>query len=149
MRFEHEIEPGASREALWNLLRDFKSVVQCLPGVESVEEVDATTYQGSMRVRVGPMGLTLSGTVELDHDESRGLWKMAVQARDRRVGGGARATIETAITGDERGTVGLRVSSDVQLMGRLGELGQPLIRRKADSMFKEFAENLKALVSDS
>jgi carbon monoxide dehydrogenase subunit G len=36
----------------------------------------------------------------------------------------------------------LQVSSDVSFLGKLGELGQPIIRRKADSVIKEFASNL-------
>jgi carbon monoxide dehydrogenase subunit G len=35
------------------------------------------------------------------------------------------------------------VTADVHLSGRLGELGQPLIRRKADAMVREFAENVR------
>ena len=36
----------------------------------------------------------------------------------------------------------VRVDADIQFSGRLAELGQPLIRRKADSMVRDFAKNL-------
>ena len=35
------------------------------------------------------------------------------------------------------------VSADVQFSVRLARLGRPLIRRKAEAMVQEFAENLK------
>jgi len=35
------------------------------------------------------------------------------------------------------------VDTDVSIMGKIGEFGQPIIRRKADAMLKEFVENIK------
>jgi carbon monoxide dehydrogenase subunit G len=37
----------------------------------------------------------------------------------------------------------LLVESDVNILGKIGEFGQPIIRKKADSMLKEFVENIK------
>ena len=42
------------------------------------------------------------------------------------------------------GATEVQAVADLQFSGRLGELGQPLIRRKADSMLEEFTENLRA-----
>ena len=43
----------------------------------------------------------------------------------------------------------LRVTADVQFSGRLAELGQPLIRRKADAMVRDFARNMQAVFADA
>jgi carbon monoxide dehydrogenase subunit G len=37
----------------------------------------------------------------------------------------------------------LLVETDVNILGKIGEFGQPIIRKKADSMLKEFVENIK------
>ena len=37
--------------------------------------------------------------------------------------------------------------ADVSFSGRLGQLGQPLIKKKADDMVQEFAEGLKRAVA--
>jgi carbon monoxide dehydrogenase subunit G len=37
----------------------------------------------------------------------------------------------------------LLVDTDVNILGKIGEFGQPIIRKKADSMLKEFVENIK------
>jgi carbon monoxide dehydrogenase subunit G len=37
----------------------------------------------------------------------------------------------------------LVVETDVNILGKIGEFGQPIIRKKADSMLKEFVENIK------
>jgi carbon monoxide dehydrogenase subunit G len=41
----------------------------------------------------------------------------------------------------------LMVETDVNILGKIGEFGQPIIRKKADSMLKEFVENIKKQLS--
>ena len=147
MKFEQEVTTESSREVMWALLSDVQTVALCVPGVEDVQQVDAKTYQGVVRFRLGPIGLNLTGTAEVDQDEAKGYLSMTVQAKDQRLAGGVRAIVEATLTEVEPSSVGLKVSSDVQFMGRIGELGQPLIKRKIDSMFKEFAENLKKVAA--
>ena len=38
----------------------------------------------------------------------------------------------------------LSLSSDLTFMGKLGEMGQPLIRKKAETTMEEFTRNLAA-----
>jgi len=37
----------------------------------------------------------------------------------------------------------LMVETDVNILGKIGEFGQPIIRKKADSMLREFVDNIK------
>ena len=147
MKFEHEIATEVSRDSLWSVLIDVPRVARCIPGVEEVKAIGDGTYCGTMRIRLGPVGVNLEGTLQVQQDEKQGRFRILAQAQDRRVGGGVQSTIETAITEPTLGLAGLRVSADVQFMGRLAHLGQAIIKRKADSIVKEFAENLKESVA--
>ena len=147
MRFENTVSIQAPRQAVWDYLSDFPKAAGCLPGVESVKQLDDGDYEGTMKIRVGPIGLSLSGTISLEMDESEGRWSIRIQARDRRVGAGVSATIEAVLSAPTPETSELVVSADVQFMGRLGGLGQPLIKRKANSTIDQFAHNLSQAVS--
>ena len=68
---------------------------------------------------------------------------MQAQAQDRKVGGGVRAIVEATLTGDEQGRTHLDVASDVQPLGRLAGLVQPIMKQKADSLLQEFVKNLQ------
>jgi carbon monoxide dehydrogenase subunit G len=74
MKFnQREVIPVA-REPLWSFLMDIPKVAQSLPGVEKVERIDDTTYQGTLKVRVGPIALNLQGKIimeERDHENYR------------------------------------------------------------------------------
>ena len=41
----------------------------------------------------------------------------------------------------------LEIMADTTFMGRLGELGQPIIRRKARNTLEEFSKNLNKLMA--
>jgi carbon monoxide dehydrogenase subunit G len=42
----------------------------------------------------------------------------------------------------------LLVETDVNILGKIGEFGQPIIRKKADAMLKEFVENIKKQLTE-
>ncbi len=148
MKFEHRVTIPVSRDVLWPLLADVPRAARLLPGVEQVESLENGTYSGTMRIRLGPMGFSFSGTADVVQNEAEGRWTMNAQAKDARVGGGVRAIIEASLTEPSAGATDLHVAADVQFMGRLGQMGQPLIKRKANSMIQEFAEGLKRAVAD-
>jgi carbon monoxide dehydrogenase subunit G len=58
-----------------------------------------------------------------------------------------RAFVDVAVSGD--GPTQLRVSSDVAILGRIGELGQPLIARQVDKVLAGFADCLRKTVASS
>ena len=72
--------------------------------------------------------------MEVDQDREAGTWRLKAQADDRRIGGGVASTVETVISEPAPGQTQMRVGADVQFSGRLGQLGQPLIKKKADDM---------------
>ncbi|HAA94164.1 MAG TPA: hypothetical protein DCE26_00535, partial [Dehalococcoidia bacterium] len=69
-----------------------------------------------------------------------------VEANDRRVGGGVKTDMTMRLTAQSATETELEIISDTTFMGRLGELGQPLIRRKARNTLEEFGKNLVKLL---
>ena len=51
--FEEEFTVAAAPDAVWDFLLDPARVAPCLPGCESVEIEDATTYRVRLTVKVG------------------------------------------------------------------------------------------------
>ena len=113
-----------------------------IPGVKDVKPLGGDKYEGTMEVRVGPMGLNLNGDITAKADESAYKWHLEGQARDRRLGGGMRVIVDAALQEPSVGKTDLLVNTDIQFMGGLGTLGQPFIRSRADQQMKEFAANL-------
>ena len=143
MKIEQESEVSASRDRIWSVLEDVPRAAALIPGVKDVEATGNDTYSGIMQVGVGPMKLNLQGELRATQNRDDYTWRIEGQANDRRLGGGLRVIVDAAIAeaGAERSS--LKVATDIQFMGRVGTLGQPLIRSKANSQMKDFIKNLE------
>jgi uncharacterized protein len=110
-----------------------------------VSEREDGQYAGEMRVRVGPIALTLQGVMSIQQRD-RDNWRASMhgEATDRRVGGGLNATAQMTLLPEGENQTELLIQTEARLLGKLGEFGQPLIRKKADQMMAEFARNVAA-----
>jgi carbon monoxide dehydrogenase subunit G len=142
--FSQQCVLPVERERLWRLLMDVPRVARCVPGVESVEAVDERAYRGRLGVRVGPIRLSLDGTMAIEEqDEAAWRARMRADASDRRLGGGLRARMTLTLAPADPGTR-LTIDTDLAVLGKIGEFGQPVIKKKADALLDEFARNLQA-----
>jgi carbon monoxide dehydrogenase subunit G len=147
MTFTQECVIPVERERLWDFLMEVPKVGRCVPGVETIEAVDASAYKGSLKVQVGPIRLSLQGTMTVE-EQDRSAWRarMRAEANDRRLGGGIRARLSLTLAPGEGGTR-LRIETDLAVLGKIGEFGQPVIKKKADTLLEEFARNLRSALA--
>lgn len=146
MRFEHKLTVPASLATVQAFLSDFQKAAACVPDLRDLHEVEPDVYEGTVRVRIGPLGLNVGGRALLDRSDPT-VWRVQGEGRDRRVGAGVTANVEARLSEQGPATTEVLLLADVQFSGRLAELGQPLIRRKADAFVAEFAENLRKAIS--
>jgi uncharacterized protein len=144
VKFTQTAQIPVARERLWDFLMDVPTVAKSLPGVESVNKIDDTTYQGALKVRVGPISLNLQGKIILE-EQSKENWRAALraEAKDRMAAGAVNGKTTMTLKELSPDQTELLVETDVNILGKIGEFGQPLIRKKADTMLKEFVENIK------
>lgn len=123
---------------------DLPRVSRCIPGVERIEPVNDSAYRGMLKVQVGPIRLTLEGMITVE-ERDRDAWQASLRAEatDRGAGGGIRARMSMRLSPAEGGTE-ITVETDLSVLGKIGEFGQPIIKKKADGLIQEFAANLQA-----
>ncbi|MCH8282696.1 MAG: hypothetical protein J4O03_17000 [Chloroflexi bacterium] len=148
MQLENKCLVPADRDTTWELVMDIPRVAACIPGVNDVTPVGDDKFNAVMQVRIGPMRLSFSGTILIvDQDKQKGEARFRVEAADRRLGGSFRADMILRLNPLSETQTELSIESDVAFMGKLGELGQPLIRRKAGNTLEDFARNLSQQVN--
>lgn len=148
MNFEHSATIAAPKDKVWAFLMDVPKVSQCVPGVQDVKPLDDQNYEGTLRVRVGPISLSLAGKISMDErDEAGGKATMTAQAADRKVGGAVQAKLGMQLEELGANEVKLTITTDANVMGKIGEFGQPVIRKKTEQMMAEFTENVKKAVT--
>jgi len=143
VKFEHTITVDASIDAVRTFFEDVPAVAECVPGIEGTTQVEPETYEGRLRMKVGPFSFTIAGRAKVEQDAD-GTWRMKGEGRDGKINAGVSAALEARLRELSPTSTEVQATADFQFSGRLGELGQPLIRRKADAMLEEFTDNLQA-----
>lgn len=151
MLIDHRITVPAPPERVWAFMMDIPAVSRCVPGVNDVSRIDDQTYSGVMSVRVGPISVKLDGRVILaEQDEATHQARMDLQAADKRINGAVNAKMRMQLASADSGDkTDVSIQTDANVMGKLGEFGQAVIRKKADQIVQEFANNLSTAVSAS
>ena len=144
MKIEQESTIAASRDDVWRVLEDVPRAAGLIPGVKDVAATgEEGAYSGTMQVGVGPMKLNLQGELKATQNHEDYTWRIEGQANDKRLGGGLRVIVDAVIGEISEKDSSLKVATDIQFMGRVGTLGQPLIRSKANTQMKDFVKNLE------
>ena len=139
---------AAPKDKVWARLMDIPAAARCVPGVASVRPNGKDRYQGTLAVQIGPVRLVLDGDFAVTaRDEAAGTASIRADAKDSRVGGAIRATLDLALAEKDASETQLRIGTDLAVMGRLGEFGQASIKRKADQLIQDFAECLARQVT--
>ena len=140
MTFTQTCTIAARRDVVWDFLLQAENVARCLTGVEAFKQLDQDNYEGTLRVKVGPIALSLQGTLRVEaRDREQWHGAMRAEAKERRLGGGLRAHLSMDLREKGLTETEMCITLEAHLLGKIGEFGQPVIRKKAEAMLQEFA----------
>jgi carbon monoxide dehydrogenase subunit G len=143
---EERFEVQAPPEAVWAFLLDPRRLAPCIPGCEGLEVVDERTYRLRLTVKVGFLATTQD--VRMTVVEAEAPRRLVAEGRgeDGRLGSqvDVRSTLELAPAGAGATTVGYR--SDVKVLGRLGSVGDAVMKVKARELAGLFAERVRTAI---
>jgi carbon monoxide dehydrogenase subunit G len=143
--FEEEFTVDAAPDAVWDFLLDPERVAPCLPGCESLEVEDATTYKVRLTVKVGFLSTTQNLKVELvEADRPRHLVSVA-RGEDRKLASQVEVRNTLDLSPAAPGTL-VRYRSEVRVLGRLGSVGDAVMKVKARQLAGDFAANVRKAI---
>lgn len=143
MNFSGEIAVKAPRGEVFRALRDARFFASCIDGIGELKEIDTSRYDAMFETRVAYMRFRFNVSVELTRVEPPNEIEAKVEGVPLGVVGRLTATTVTKL--EEAGNeTRVRYSIAASLTGKLGGLGQPVLRAKAKEMEKQFARRLKA-----
>jgi len=149
MLIEQTAEIAAPRSQVWAVLTNMSLVAQCMPGVQAFAEERGGVYTGVFGVAIGPIKVRLEGRVTVvEMDETTWTTRMKAEAADKRMSGHVTAVVRMEVHEIEDAHTRLIVVTDAAVLGRLGEFGQAVMKRKADQILGEFVRNASALIKD-
>lgn len=153
MDFDFRFTIPADQQTLWQKVADIESVAFCVPGVTEITQLEAgppARYEGALKIRVGPVGLKMAGLVEItDMSHDNHSMSLLCEGKDRKIPGTVKTEttmqLEPAVAGEGTDLV---IQTHATIMGKLGEFGQPIIRKKTAAVLKEFVDNLVKVLEE-
>jgi uncharacterized protein len=143
MNISGEITVPAPRAAVFDKIKDAPFFASCVDGVKDLKEIDATHYDAVLETKVAYMTFRFKVTVEVTKIEAPDTIEAKVEGTPMGVVGRLTATSRTHLK-EAGGQTVIAYSIDSTLAGKLGSIGQPVLRAKAKDMEKKFTEWLRA-----
>jgi carbon monoxide dehydrogenase subunit G len=143
MKFTGDIAIDAPREAVFAKVRDARFFASCVEGVQTLNEIDAEHYTAVLETKVAYLKFKFNVVVEVVRIEPPREIEAKIEGTPLGIVGRLTASSVTRLAEENGGT---KVSYEIEaaLTGKLGSLGQPVLRAKAKEMERQFAERLRA-----
>ncbi|HZD00132.1 MAG TPA: SRPBCC family protein [Actinomycetes bacterium] len=149
MKIEQTVEVDAPLERVWALVNDVPRIAPCMPGAQLTRVVDDHTYEGTIRVKLGPINMSYKGTAVLEGvDESTYSARIAANGKDVRGGGTARAGVDTRLEAVSDSRTRMAVDADVQLTGKVASFGRGAIQDVSAKLFGQFADCMRQTLEE-
>ncbi len=147
MKVQGVISVTAPREAVFSRLSDAGFFASCLDGVQDLTEIDPTHYSALFETRIAYLRFTFKVIVAMTKHSPPSEIEATVEGTPLGAVGRLTATARTELS--ERGTqTDIIYAIDASLTGKLGSMGEPVLRTKAKEMEKQFAERLMAAFAE-
>jgi len=143
MKVEGEISVLAPRDLVFDRLSDAHFFASCVNGVQDLAAIDETRYSALFATRVAYMRFNFRVNVEMTTRAPPDRIEAKVEGTPVGVVGRLTATAATDLVEDGGNTI-IRYAIDATLTGKLGSIGEPVLRAKAREMEKQFTERLLA-----
>ncbi len=146
MKINSEFTVGVPIRRAWEVMLNLERIAPCLPGAAIQEDKGDGEYEGTMKVKIGPITANYKGTVRFEEtDEENHRAVLNATGRDARGQGTASATIVSTL--QEGDSTRVNVETDMKLTGRAAQFGRGIAQDVATKMLDQFADCLEKEIS--
>ncbi len=147
MKITYEFTVGVPVDQAWNTMLDLERITPCLPGAAIHGKKADGGYDGTIKVKVGPITAGYEGTARFEEaDEPNHRAVLQATGHEVRGQGTASATIVSTLQEVDDGTK-VNVETDLRLTGRAAQFGRGIAQDVATKMLDEFVACLEQEIS--
>ena len=128
----------------WALLNDVQRIAPCVPGAQ-LTEIDGNNYHGKVKVKLGPITAQYKGVATItSRDDAARRLTLSGKGKDVTGAGTAGADLVMLVTPEGNGAR-VVLNTDVQLTGKVAQLGRGVMQDVSARLIDQFVDNLKKL----
>ena len=149
MKLTGSYKLNVKKEHVWKALNNPNILKQCIPGCESFDKESSTVFNATATNQIGPMNATFSGTVTLSNIQENQSYTLSGEGQSPV--GFANGSADVKLK-EENGTTTLSYEVDVNVGGKIAQLGSRLIngvaKKMSDYFFGRFADLVAPIVKE-
>ena len=138
VELDHSFTMSHSVDENFATITDLERVVPCVEGGTVKEKIDDDSVKAEIKVKMGAMSMTFTGTVEvIEQDPAEHRAVMQVKSREAGGQGYANADVTFALS-DGGGTI----HTAAQISGKAASMGEGVVVSVLDALIKDFTGKL-------
>ena len=141
MKLTGSYKLNVKKEIVWDALNNPEILKQCIPGCDSFEKENDSTFNASATNQIGPMNATFSGAVKLSNIKKNVSYTLSGEGQSSVGFVNGSADIKLS---EENGVTTLSYEVSVNVGGKIAQLGSRLIdgvaKKMSDYFFGRFAD---------
>lgn len=145
MDLQHRFTVPTTVEETWAHFQDIASVAECFPGA-TVSSVEADSFAGSVKVKLGPIALVYNGSgTFVSKDEEAHRFVVEAKGKDKRGNGTAGATVTLSMAEADGGAAtDVEVLTDLAITGKPAQFGRGVMQDVSDKLLGQFVACLES-----
>jgi uncharacterized protein len=138
MRIGSTLTIPAAPSRVFERFLDPETMRACIPGCVELERLDDTHYRGLLVNEIAHVRFSASFAAEVTEIEAPRLVRAVLTGEDRRLGSSLKVNATLRVEPQDAQS---RVSyeMDIGLWGKLGRLGEPIVRRRSVEIERQFS----------
>ena len=141
VELDHSFTSGKPIDETWDAILDLDRLIPCVEGGRVIERTAPESAKAEIKVKMGAMSLTFTGTVEvIEQDPAEHRAVMQVKSREAGGQGHANADVTFALA-DGGGTI----HTAAQITGKAASMGEGVVVSVLDAMIKDFTGKLATI----
>jgi len=141
MKLTGSYKLNVKKEIVWKALNDSNILKQCIPGCEAFEKKEDNIFNVTATNQIGPMNATFSGSIQLSNIKENESYTLSGEGQSSV--GFANGNANVKLT-EENGIATLSYDVDINVGGKVAQLGSRLIdgvaKKMSDYFFGRFAD---------
>jgi uncharacterized protein len=138
---DHEFSTGKSTDYNWEAILDLDRLIPCVEGGSVLERTSPTSARAEIKVKMGAMSMTFTGTVEVvEQDDAAHRALLRVKSREKGGQGFANADVTFALSDG-----GGKIHTAAQISGKAASMGEGVVISVLDALIKDFTGKLAAI----
>lgn len=137
MKLESSRQLPVSQETAWKALNDVETLKQCIPGCESLTQLDDHVLEAVVVTKIGPVSARFKGKVTLEDISPPKSYRL-IFAGQGGAAGFAKGEAKVELVPISNTSTELRYVAEAAVGGKLAQVGSRLIESSARKIAEEF-----------